>query len=99
MDKAENGAGSISWGYKVYSIKGKKVREHRLIIESVLGRKLLPHENVHHKNGNRLDNRLENLEIWSEKQPSGQRIEDKILYAKEILSLYCPMEDDDEHYW
>jgi hypothetical protein len=55
-----------------------------------LGRELLPHENVHHKNGNKIDNRIENLELWSTKQPYGQRACDKVVYAKEILELYEP---------
>ena len=42
---------------------GKKVRAHRWIMEQRLGRKLLPDEQVHHKNGDPLDNRLENLEV------------------------------------
>lgn len=34
------------------------------------------------------DNRLENLELWTTIQPSGQRVEDKIAFAKEILREY-----------
>jgi HNH endonuclease len=67
---------------------GGKVLEHVLFMSRLLGRALLPEENVHHKNGNRTDNRLSNLELWSESQPSGQRVEDKVAWAKEILATY-----------
>jgi len=75
-------------GYMQYTKNGKRVWHHRQVMEEHLGRPLLSHESVHHKNGDRSDNRIENLEIWSSSQPSGQRIEDKIKWALEILETY-----------
>jgi hypothetical protein len=57
-------------------------------MESHIGRPLTLNENVHHLNGDRGDNRIENLELWSTRQPKGQRIPDKVQFAIEILAQY-----------
>ena len=68
--------------------KNNYIMEHRRVMQDALGRPLLKWETVHHKNGKRDDNRLENLELWASRQPQGQRVQDLVQWAREILAQY-----------
>lgn len=87
--KNDKGDGSITpTGYRILKFDGIAIYEHRYVMEKKLGRKLRKGENIHHVNGDKLDNRPENLELWITQQPSGQRVEDRIADARKILEKY-----------
>jgi hypothetical protein len=68
--------------------KRGRIREHVYVMTQYIGRPLFKGESVHHKNGDRLDNRIENLELWDRSQPAGQRLEEKISWCIEFLTKH-----------
>jgi hypothetical protein len=87
------GWGTDKHGYQVQyrsDGNGKRVwaMQHRKIMEEYLGRPLRREETVHHVNGDRSDNRIENLELWSSRHGKGQRVEDKTEFCRSFLQDY-----------
>jgi hypothetical protein len=64
--------------------------EHRFIMSENLGRPLLSNESVHHKNGVRHDNSINNLELRMGSHGCGQSVDDRIQDALLVLETYCP---------
>jgi hypothetical protein len=92
--KLRKGEGFINaGGYRILTIAGRRIAEHRLVMEQQLGRRLERWEMPHHKNGVRDDNRPENLELWVTFQPKGQRATDLLAWAEEIVARYGPERD------
>lgn len=59
---------SKSGRWYINNLNGKKVPRYRFFVEQLLNRKLLSSETIHHINGNRTDDRLENLYLFSSEE-------------------------------
>ena len=84
----------IKRGYVILRIPARngnqsyEILEHRYVMEQKIGRKLLPGETVHHKSGDKTDNSLGNLELFTGNHGPGQRVTDQVRFAIDILRLY-----------
>lgn len=81
-------AGVVDDGYVYLTVRKKRRSVHQLVMERALGRRLLPGETPHHKNGIRGDNSLTNLELWVKPQVPGQRVQDLVDFVVENYPEY-----------
>jgi hypothetical protein len=80
MKAASGEGGDDGRGYRILTVNGQRIAEHRWVMEQTLGRPLWPDEEVHHKNLIRDDNDPSNLELWCTTQPRGARVEDLVAF-------------------
>jgi len=89
MGDKKRGNGAINQdGYRRVQYYGKPMLEHRYLMEKHLGRELKEWETLHHINGERSDNRLENWEVWVIRPHKGQRVVETIPWAIDFLTTY-----------
>lgn len=90
--KLKDRIGTVCNGWEVLqldTVKTRKVnRNSTSFMSKYLGRKIEKGEEIHHRNGIRDDNRLENLELWTKKHPPGQRVKDVYEFCLSYIEKY-----------
>jgi hypothetical protein len=81
----KNAQGYVVGGFTIDG-KSRGILQHRYVMEQHLKRPLFDYETVHHVNGVRDDNRLENLEVWIVRPHKGQRVQDTVDWAVKFLA-------------
>lgn len=79
--------------YKYVTVDGQLIREHRHVMEQVLGRKLKPNEVVHHKDGNKKNNSPDNLEVLEWSEHSREHYHKRAPGKTNCVQLTCYAED------
>lgn len=80
-------------GYKKINLNGKEVYEHRHVVETKLKRKLESHEDVHHIDGNKLNNSFDNLQVLTKRNHTllhnkvGERNSKSKLTANQVVEI------------
>jgi hypothetical protein len=72
--------------------RGLVMLEHRYVMQNHLRRPLLRAETVHHKDGNRLNNNLDNLELKSGNHGSGINVIDGVLASLDWIERYSGLD-------
>ncbi len=87
MSKCSNGHVNAGHGYREVYVDGKKCLEHRYVIEQLLNRKLESTEIIHHINGDKLDNRPENLEVTDRSEHMAHHATETWVEMKRLIDL------------
>lgn len=72
----------MAYRYKTVKRGGKTVLLHRWLMEQHLGRALVAGEQVHHRNGNRQDNRIENLQLVIDTEHAAHHADERLVHPR-----------------
>lgn len=72
-------------GYKVLYNNGNSIKEHIFVMETHIGRKLLPNEVVHHIDGNKTNNNITNLRLMTNREHSSLHRKKELKAGKKLF--------------